>query len=58
MTSPEYAAAIRSQIWDNRTFPPDYYGPQFDLKVDHGTSHVSIVGPDGSAVTITSTINL
>lgn len=58
LTSPDYAAAIRSQIWDNRTFTADYYQPDFGVKEDHGTSHLAIIAPDGDAVGVTSTVNL
>ncbi|KAL3872307.1 hypothetical protein ACJMK2_040240 [Sinanodonta woodiana] len=58
MTSLEYGKSNRAKINDNRTFGTDYYEPQFDVKTDHGTSHVSVLGPNGDAVSITSTINL
>ena len=58
MTSDWYADALRLQINDSRTFPVDYYGPDFDLPDDHGTAHLSIIGPGGNAVGMTSTVNL
>ena len=58
MTSDWYADSLRLRINDSRTFPVDYYGPDFVLPNDHGTAHLSIVGPNGNAVALTHTINL
>ena len=58
MTSDWYADSLRLLINDSRTFPVDYYGPDFVLPNDSGTAHLSIVGPSGDAVALTSTINL
>ena len=41
-----------------RTFPVNYYEPAFDVSEDHGTMHISVLLHDGSAVSLTSTINL
>lgn len=43
---------------DSKSHPVEYYGP-FSKKEREksGTSHMSIVGPDGDAVSITSSIN-
>jgi len=57
LTSPEYADMIRSRIDDNITHDIPYYDPTFDFTPDHGTTHLNVLGPDGSAVAITSTIN-
>ncbi|KAI8488055.1 Gamma-glutamyltranspeptidase 1 [Branchiostoma belcheri] len=35
-----------------------YYDPSFVLPEDSGTSHVSVLGPNGDAVSVTSTVNL
>ncbi|GAB6027845.1 Gamma-glutamyltranspeptidase 1 [Chamberlinius hualienensis] len=60
LTSTELANAIRQKIWDNRTFPDEHYDPEWPHWTvdDHGTSHVSVLAPNGDAVTVTSTINL
>jgi len=52
-----YGASISKNITDNRTHPPLYYQPIFDVPEDHGTSHTSIVDENGMAVAITSTVN-
>ena len=59
MTSDEYTLYIRSLINDNQTYNESYYGAVFESgSSDMGTAHESVLGPDGSAVAITSTINL
>ncbi|KAI0076121.1 gamma-glutamyltranspeptidase [Panus rudis PR-1116 ss-1] len=54
----KYANKIFPNITDDRTHPPEYYNPVFDVPIDHGTSHSSILDKDGMAVAITSTVNL
>ena len=58
MTSPEYARQLRDAIDPTRTFDPDHYtnitGAPWR---EEGTSHISVIGPDGDAVSATSTIN-
>ncbi|XP_030624123.1 glutathione hydrolase 1 proenzyme [Chanos chanos] len=58
ITSIQYANMIRQKITDDTTQPESYYEPQFYLPDDHGTSHLSVVAEDGSAVAATATINL
>ncbi|KAM6930432.1 gamma-glutamyltransferase 5a [Xenentodon cancila] len=55
-TNDSFADHIRSLIGDNRTHDPQYYNvtPHLDSL---GTTHVSVLAEDGSAVSVTSTIN-
>ncbi|KAF9566795.1 gamma-glutamyltranspeptidase [Agrocybe pediades] len=53
-----FAATILANITDDRTHPPEYYNPVFDIKTDHGTSHSSAVDKNGMAASLTSTVNL
>ncbi|CAK5268338.1 unnamed protein product [Mycena citricolor] len=54
----EFAALIGPNITDNYTHSPDYYNPEYDVKIDNGTSHTVVVDKDGMAVSLTSTVNL
>ncbi|KIM40159.1 hypothetical protein M413DRAFT_172695 [Hebeloma cylindrosporum] len=53
-----FAQTIFKNITDDRTHPPEYYNPIFDVKIDHGTSHTSVVDKNGMAVALTATVNL
>ncbi|ESN98952.1 hypothetical protein HELRODRAFT_162424 [Helobdella robusta] len=58
MISKEFAEFIRAKIDDRKTFNnTTHYNNSYNQFEDHGTSHVSVYGPDGSAVAMTSTIN-
>lgn len=58
LTSMSYAIEIRKMINDNRTSQDfAYYGAKFTNEDDRGTAHVSIVAPNGDAISVTSTIN-
>ncbi|KAL5572512.1 hypothetical protein UlMin_022109 [Ulmus minor] len=57
MLSPDFAKRIRRRIFDNTTFPPDYYLPKWSQLRDHGTSHFCIVDADRNAVSMTTTVN-
>lgn len=53
-----YARKIFQSITDDRTHPPEYYNPEHDIIIDHGTAHTSVVDKNGMAVALTSTVNL
>lgn len=58
LTSDDYAEMIKSRIKDDQTNQdPAYYGAVTETIMDSGTAHVSVLAPDGSAVSVTSTIN-
>ncbi|VDI74493.1 gamma-glutamyltranspeptidase / glutathione hydrolase / leukotriene-C4 hydrolase [Mytilus galloprovincialis] len=58
LTSKGFADQIRSQISDSQTFGTDYYDQTFFDRVNSsGTSHLSLLVPNGDAVSVTSTIN-
>ncbi|KAL1494986.1 hypothetical protein ABEB36_010482 [Hypothenemus hampei] len=58
LTSKTYAEEIRNLIFDNETsLDPTYYGAEFQQMSDHGTAHISIIAPNGDAISVTSTIN-
>ena len=59
MTSGEYGDYLRHKIYDNQTFKDyRYYGDFYSSTNVGGTSHLSIISPDGDAVAATNTINL
>ena len=58
ITSEDYATATYLKIDDTYTVEdPSYYGADFCQKEDHGTTHLSVLAPNGDAVAVTSTIN-
>lgn len=58
MVDPDYASEIRSKILDNLTFQDyEHYGAIFSYVEDHGTGHVTVLAPNGDAISASSTIN-
>ncbi|KAJ1905814.1 hypothetical protein LPJ81_001713 [Coemansia sp. IMI 209127] len=53
-----FAAAIRANISDTQTYDVSHYDPEYDILINHGTTHISVVDKDGVAVSMTSTVNL
>ena len=60
MTSDAWAETVRSKISDISTnLDPNFYltsGSGVFVE-DSGTSHISVLGPNGDAVSVTSTVN-
>ncbi|CAH1233928.1 GGT1 [Branchiostoma lanceolatum] len=57
MTSRAYADSLRLKINDSTTHTYMYYGPSYASPPDGGTSHLSVLAPNGDAVAVTSTVN-
>jgi gamma-glutamyltranspeptidase/glutathione hydrolase/leukotriene-C4 hydrolase len=58
LLSANYATELRARIEKYKTFDdPAYYGGIFAQATDSGTAHISIIGPNGDAVSLTTTIN-
>jgi gamma-glutamyltranspeptidase/glutathione hydrolase/leukotriene-C4 hydrolase len=59
LTSKEYAEDVRKNISDYRTWQDAmHYGAEVIVPDDHGTAQISVLAPNGDAVSVTSTINL
>lgn len=60
LVSDSWAQEAFEKIHDNYTVTdPQYYGGDFAMgPEDHGTAHISVLGPLGDAVSVTSTVNL
>ena len=60
MSSERWAANAFAKISDKTTYnSSSFYGGDFEVVPgDHGTAHVSVLGPKGDAVSVTSTVNL
>lgn len=58
LIDPGFAAEIRKLIQDDETFENRaYYGSNYSNVMDQGTAHISVLAPNGDAVSVTSTIN-
>ena len=59
LTTDATAFEAFSKIDDSLTVnDAEYYGADFASPEDGGTAHVSVVAPNGDAVSVTSTVNL
>ncbi|KAJ7072338.1 gamma-glutamyltranspeptidase [Mycena amicta] len=58
ISTKEFAKLVAANITDDTTHAPDWYRPEYEVKIDHGTSHTSVVDKAGMAVSLTSTVNL
>ncbi|XP_033752752.1 glutathione hydrolase 1 proenzyme-like [Pecten maximus] len=57
MTSEAFADDLRSKLDHHETHDSSYYTNKSFQAYDHGTAHVSVLAPDGSAVAVTSSID-
>lgn len=58
LTSKDFARIIKDKIDDNKTWnESSHYGGADILLNDEGTSHISVVAPNGDAVAVTSSLN-
>ncbi|KAL9266071.1 Glutathione hydrolase 3-like protein [Drosera capensis] len=57
MTSYTFAQELRKKIFDNTTFPSEYYLNRWSQLRDNGTSHFCIVDSERNAVSMTTTVN-
>ncbi|XP_076333038.1 scoloptoxin SSD14-like isoform X2 [Tachypleus tridentatus] len=57
LTSKEFAKETKNNIYDNQTFDSNHYGVKAFIQADRGTSHLSIVAPNGDGIAVSSTIN-
>ena len=58
MTQRGSAFMAKNKINDSSTVnDPSFYGGAFQIPTDAGTSHTSVLAPNGDAVSVTSTVN-
>lgn len=48
---------LRAKITDDATHNITYYGPELSQPPNEGTTHLSLLAPNGDAVSVTATIN-
>ncbi|XP_020894577.1 glutathione hydrolase 1 proenzyme isoform X2 [Exaiptasia diaphana] len=58
ITDPNFGESLRQRIYDNMTFTNYRYYGDFYSAQGGGTSHMSLMAPNGDAVSATTTINL
>lgn len=58
MDSEEFAAEIREKINDTETLPISEYGGAANARRSMGTTHACFIGPNGDAISITSSLNM
>jgi gamma-glutamyltranspeptidase/glutathione hydrolase/gamma-glutamyltranspeptidase/glutathione hydrolase/leukotriene-C4 hydrolase len=58
LQSKSYAASVRANISDDTTYPWEHYNPAYEAVDPKGTSHLSVLDDYGTAVALTTTINL
>ena len=57
ITRESYGEKTRKKISDKKTHAPSYYGAKHSNKVTTGTTHLVVVGENGDAVSVMSTVN-
>ncbi|XP_067130221.1 scoloptoxin SSD14-like isoform X2 [Centruroides vittatus] len=59
LLSKGFADETRARIKNNKiSHNPEHYGLRFHRSEDGGTAHLSVIAPNGDAVSVTSTVNL
>ncbi|KAK6341154.1 hypothetical protein TWF696_008241 [Orbilia brochopaga] len=56
--SKQFAAMVRRNISDTRTYGWQHYHPSYEFKESKGTSHINVLDAAGMAVALTTTVNL
>jgi gamma-glutamyltranspeptidase/glutathione hydrolase/leukotriene-C4 hydrolase len=58
MASEDYARELQDAIDPDKTYDPSHYtNLSAALWQEEGTTHISVIGPEGDAVSATSTVN-